>query len=76
MKTYFGMKNPPVKIAKIAIGDGTVTDEVTFELLPAVSSIVASLCRCLLSPLQLSIIETYPQLIGYDIEVYNYFKEQ
>lgn len=26
--------------------------------------------------LQLSIIETFPQLIGYDPEVYDYFKEQ
>jgi hypothetical protein len=25
---------------------------------------------------QLSVIETFPQLIGYDPEVYNYFKEQ
>lgn len=26
--------------------------------------------------IQLSIIETFPQLIGYDPEVYDYFKEQ
>lgn len=25
---------------------------------------------------QVAVLETYPQLIGYDIEVYKYFKEQ
>ncbi|RDB23681.1 hypothetical protein Hypma_009154 [Hypsizygus marmoreus] len=59
MKAYFGLSNPPVKIAKIAIGDGSITSGQVFELLPA-----------------LSVIETYPQLIGYDQEVYKYFKEQ
>ncbi|KAF9461223.1 Alpha/Beta hydrolase protein [Collybia nuda] len=59
MKAYFGMKNPPVKIAKFAIGDGSITDGVVFQFVPA-----------------LSVIETYPQLIGYDPEVYNYFREQ
>ncbi|KAF4610524.1 hypothetical protein D9613_006929 [Agrocybe pediades] len=59
MKAYFSMKNPPVKIAKIAIGDGTYTSEEVFAYAPA-----------------LSVIETYPQLIGYDHDVYNYFKEQ
>ncbi|KAJ7625561.1 alpha/beta-hydrolase [Roridomyces roridus] len=59
LKTYFSMANPPVNIAKIAIGDGSIADDVVFELLPT-----------------LSVLETYPQLIGYDQEVYNYFKEQ
>lgn len=59
MKAYFGMKNPPVKITKIAIGDGSITSGQVFELLPA-----------------LSVIETYPQIIGYDQEVYKYFKAQ
>lgn len=58
-KAYFALANPPVKLAKIAIGDGTVPSGPVFELLPS-----------------LSIIETYPQLIGYDQDVYNYFKEQ
>ncbi|EPQ51722.1 alpha/beta-hydrolase [Gloeophyllum trabeum ATCC 11539] len=58
-KTYFNMENPPVKLAKIAIGDGTIGSGVVFELLPTVTT-----------------IETYPQLIGYDPEVYQYFKEQ
>jgi len=30
------MKNPPVKLAKIAIGDGTFSSEQVFEFLPAV----------------------------------------
>ncbi|KZP30619.1 alpha beta-hydrolase [Athelia psychrophila] len=58
-KTYFGLKNPPVNLAKIAIGDGTLGSGVTFEILPVIA-----------------IIETYPQLIGYDTEVYSWFKEQ
>ncbi|KAF5315989.1 hypothetical protein D9758_018113 [Tetrapyrgos nigripes] len=59
LKTYFGMSNPPVKIAKIAIGDGSIGSGQEFELLPAVT-----------------VIETYPQIIGYDTEVYKYFKSQ
>ncbi|KAG6908972.1 hypothetical protein DXG01_002580 [Tephrocybe rancida] len=59
MKAYFGLKNPPVKIAKIAIGDGSITSGQVFELLPA-----------------LTVLQTYPQLIGYDQEVFKYFKEQ
>ncbi|KAF8917843.1 alpha/beta-hydrolase [Mucidula mucida] len=58
-KTYFSMESPPVKLAKIAIGDGSIASGQVFELLPA-----------------LTVIETYPQLIGYDPEVYQYFKEQ
>ncbi|KAF7798025.1 hypothetical protein EIP86_009237 [Pleurotus ostreatoroseus] len=59
MKTYFGMEDPPVKIAKFAIGDGSIGSDTTSELLPMVT-----------------VLETYPQLIGYDPEVYEYFKEQ
>jgi carboxypeptidase D len=32
------MENPPVTVAKIAIGDGTYTSGQVFEFLPAVSS--------------------------------------
>ncbi|KAJ7073243.1 alpha/beta-hydrolase [Mycena belliarum] len=59
MKAYFSMTKPPVKIAKIAIGDGSIASDEVFELLPT-----------------LSVLETFPQLIGYDPAVYNYFKEQ
>ncbi|KAF8892138.1 Alpha/Beta hydrolase protein [Infundibulicybe gibba] len=36
--TYFGLQNPPVKIAKIAIGDGSIASGQVFELLPAEQS--------------------------------------
>ncbi|GJE98051.1 serine carboxypeptidase-like protein [Phanerochaete sordida] len=58
-KTYFRMADPPINLAKIVIGDGTIGSLVEYELLPT-----------------LSVIETYPQLIGYDPEVYESFKEQ
>ena len=38
MKTYFGMTNPPVKLAKVAIGDGTIGSSVVWMLLPTVSA--------------------------------------
>ncbi|KAG5715584.1 Vitellogenic carboxypeptidase [Termitomyces sp. T112] len=59
MKAYFGLENPPVNIAKIAIGDGSIASGQVFELLPA-----------------LTVIQTHPQLIGYDQDVYKYFEEQ
>lgn len=58
-KAYFEMENPPVKLAKIAIGDGTIGSGEAFELLPVVS-----------------VLETYPQIIGYDTDVLEYFREQ
>ncbi|TDL15660.1 alpha/beta-hydrolase [Rickenella mellea] len=58
-KTYFSTSNPPVKLAKIAIGDGAIASGNVLQDLPV-----------------LSVIETYPQLISYDPNVYNYFKEQ
>ncbi|KAF8524846.1 alpha/beta-hydrolase [Hysterangium stoloniferum] len=58
-KTYFGTPNPPVRLAKIVIGDGAIGAEPLVEDMPV-----------------LNIIETYPQLIDYDPDVYNYFKEQ
>ncbi|OAX36453.1 alpha/beta-hydrolase [Rhizopogon vinicolor AM-OR11-026] len=53
------MKNPPVTLAKIAIGNGAITSGDTYELLPVVS-----------------VLETYPQIIGYDTDVFEYFREQ
>lgn len=53
------MAKPPVQIAKIVIGDGSIPSGQVFQLLPA-----------------LSVLQTYPQIIGYDTEVYKYFKEQ
>ncbi|KAG6897814.1 hypothetical protein C0992_010618 [Termitomyces sp. T32_za158] len=59
MKAYFGLENPPVNIAKVVIGDGSIASGQVFELLPA-----------------LTVIQTHPQLIGYDQDVYKYFEEQ
>ena len=36
MKTYFGTKNPPVRIAGIAIGDGTLGNNFVNTDLPVV----------------------------------------
>ncbi|KAI0076167.1 alpha/beta-hydrolase [Panus rudis PR-1116 ss-1] len=58
-KHLFSTPNPPVKLRKIAIGDGSLGSLATIEELPA-----------------LNVIETYPQLINYDPDVFNYFREQ
>lgn len=53
------MDNPPVNLARIAIGDGSIASGEVFQLLPVVS-----------------VLETYPQIVGYDIDVLEYFREQ
>ncbi|KAK7691074.1 hypothetical protein QCA50_006177 [Cerrena zonata] len=58
-KHIFSTPKPPVKLRKIAIGDGSLGSLATVEELPA-----------------LNVIETYPQLINYDPDVFQYFKEQ
>ncbi|EGO22337.1 hypothetical protein SERLADRAFT_473031 [Serpula lacrymans var. lacrymans S7.9] len=58
-KAYFQMESPPVKLAKIAIGDGSIASGEVFELLPVIQ-----------------VLETYPQIIGYDTDVFSYFHEQ
>ncbi|CAL1714177.1 unnamed protein product [Somion occarium] len=58
-KEYFGLSNPPVKLAKIVIGDGTMANLHVCHDLPATA-----------------VINTYPQLISYDPEVYQYFEQQ
>ena len=72
------MESPPVNIAAFAIGDGTIGSEAVWRKLPAVSkstySVSYLLSQCI--RLQLTVIETYPQLIGYDPAVYEYFREQ
>ena len=74
-KTYFGMKEPPVKLERIAIGDGAIGSFQEFALLPMVSALLLLMSACWPFP-KLSVLETYPQLISYDPDVYNYFKEQ
>ena len=36
VKAYFGLTDPPVKLAKFAIGDGTLGTSAIFEQLPTV----------------------------------------
>ena len=36
-KTYFGLTDPPVNLSKIAIGDGSLGNDATVEILPTVS---------------------------------------
>ena len=76
MKAYFGMSKPPVKIGKIAIGDGSITSEQVFEFVPSVSFSSCDIFTQAQRFLQIKVIETFPQLINYDTEVYKYFKEQ
>ncbi|KAI0775028.1 alpha/beta-hydrolase [Trametes elegans] len=58
-KHIFQTENPPVKLRKIAIGDGSLGSLATVEHVPVVN-----------------VIETYPAVIGYDQDVFNYFREQ
>ncbi|KAI0329310.1 alpha/beta-hydrolase [Cubamyces sp. BRFM 1775] len=58
-KHIFQAQNPPVKLRKIAIGDGSLGSQATVEHLPVVN-----------------VIETYPAIIGYDQDVFNFFREQ
>ncbi|KAF7368766.1 Carboxypeptidase [Mycena venus] len=58
-KTLFSTPNPPVRLKRFAIGDGTLGSRAVHVELPTLTT-----------------IETYPQLINYDPEVYEYFKTQ
>lgn len=53
------MDNPPVNLARIAIGDGTMISVDLCAELPVIS-----------------VLETYPQIIGYDTQVFEYFLQQ
>src|ERR1700736_1789424 len=75
------MANPPVNLAKIAIGNGVLGSKAVFEMVRTVN-LPALTHRAQISgfksdqTFQTSTLETYPQLIGYDHDVYLYFKEQ
>lgn len=58
-KAIFQTPNPPVKLSKIAIGDGVAGSFPMTQDVPVVS-----------------VIETYPQIVSYDTDVLNYFREQ
>jgi carboxypeptidase D len=59
MKAYFRMAKPPVNLAKVLIGDGTIGNYASFIQAPVST-----------------VIETVPQLIGYDPKVFEYFQTQ
>ncbi|KIJ55865.1 hypothetical protein M422DRAFT_240490 [Sphaerobolus stellatus SS14] len=64
VKHYFGLEHPPVNLVKFSIGAGLPPDGLIGS-----DTLIADATM-------LSVIETYPQLIGYDTDVYNYSKEQ
>jgi carboxypeptidase D len=53
------MDNPPVKLAKIAIGDPALGSNDEFKTMPVLQTLTA-----------------HPSIINYDVDVFNYFKEQ
>ncbi|KAK7037692.1 hypothetical protein VNI00_010918, partial [Paramarasmius palmivorus] len=58
-KAIFSTPNPPVKLAKIAIGDGAMGSFAGYEEISTVNT-----------------LQTFPQIIGFDTEVFQYFQEQ
>lgn len=76
-KTYFGLANPPVHLRKIAIGDGTIAAFEVYRLTSVVRLVLHVNCgNSSLRFVQTTVLETYPQIINFDPEVFNYFREQ
>lgn len=48
MKTYFGMENPPVNIAKVVIGDGSIGSDAVQQDLPVVRFFTEPHCQDLI----------------------------
>ncbi|GJE99869.1 carboxypeptidase [Phanerochaete sordida] len=57
VKHLFSMRNPPVKLSKMVVGDPAFGSLAEFRVMPT-----------------LTLLATYPQIIGYDTRVYDYFK--
>lgn len=77
-KTYFSMLNPPVRLEKFAIGGiNLMRLLITNKLLNSwpIDGAIASEPLFEDAPV-VTILETYPQLIDYDPEAFDYFKEQ
>jgi carboxypeptidase D len=51
--------SPPVRLAKIAIGDPALGSNAAFKTMPVLQNLA-----------------THPAIIGWDSQVYEYFKEQ
>jgi hypothetical protein len=74
-KHLLTMSNPPVKLAKIALGDPALGSSNEFKIMPTVS-MVRNVWSYVLIRSQLQTLVTHPAIIGYDVDVYNYFAEQ
>ena len=62
---------------KIAIGNGFIGSYATNREIPVVRLAGVRLCSCNDGPLdQITLLESFPDLIGYDPDVFNYFEEQ
>jgi carboxypeptidase D len=75
-KGYFSLAHPPTRLAKIAIGNGAMGPPNLFQEAAVVWTLHHVFVSSAWAILQPKVLETYPQLIGYDPEVFNYFVEQ
>ncbi|CDO69768.1 hypothetical protein BN946_scf184766.g13 [Trametes cinnabarina] len=69
MKTYFGLADPPVKIAKFAIGDGTVGSAEVYELVPTVNTIETYPQLVGYDPATFEYFREQEHLCGYDLNL-------
>lgn len=78
MKQYVAMDDPPITVRKLMMGSPSINNPGAFENVPIVSQcdLDSSQKNKLNLRHQTRVIETYPQMIGYDSEVFEYFLEQ
>ena len=69
------MENPPVRLAKIAIGDGSMCFTLNVVFIYSISSAMGGEGTYLHYPVP-SILQTYPQLISFNSSVYEYYVNQ
>lgn len=70
------MKSPPVRLGKIVMGDGTFGAFEVYRLTSVASNFPLYTWYKLQPPIQVTVLQTYPQIIDYDPKVFNYFKDQ
>ncbi len=75
VKRIFASPSSPVTLRKIAIGNPALGSVATIRDLPVVR-ILSTTNGLAAHTHQVNILETYPAIIGYDQDVFNYFKEQ